>query len=153
MYISNIRSKLNSGAVRRYFSSIKTFKSTTVNESGKEVTSIPSQGNLEIKLPLEAFVGSISACEVHAILMIAKAQKVTIDKIEIDVKADFDMDVLMGKKEGRNTYTGLELEARVWSKDDKAKVQAVVEKGENVCPLLNTIRLANIPVKQTIKLL
>ncbi len=137
----------------RYFFAAK-FRGITTVSGGKEETKTTSVPHLEIKQPLDLLLGALSACEVHSILYNTKSAGIPLEKIEVEVKGEYDLDIYLGKKQGRNTYTSIEVEARIQSNyEDKKKLEESVKKGEEQCPILSTLRLANIPIKSTIKYL
>jgi uncharacterized OsmC-like protein len=151
-----LRNKLNMRNLLQYskynFAQIKNFKSTTVAEGTKEKTSIPDLNDIHIKTPLDVLMGALSACEVHSILFQAKKDGVKIEKVEVDAKGQYDLDVYLEKTKGKNTYTQIDVEARIKSSEsDKKKLEEVVQKGEELCPVLSTLRLAGIKINSTIK--
>lgn len=141
--------------ISRNFSSLRNFKGMTVIDNIKkdEITKT-NDLNLKIKTPMEAMVGLVTACSAHSIMYYAKVNNIQIEKIEINAEADFDVEVYIGKKEGKNIYEKLNLEANIYSSEkDKEKLMNVVEKGEEKCPLLETLKLAGVKVEVKINYL
>ena len=131
----------------------KIFKASTVSEGNKTISKSPS-GEFEIKAPLDALLGCAGSCEAHMIQMMAKKQKVPIEKIEVDVKGEYDLDVIMGVKKGPNTYTQIDVETRIFSSEqDKQKLEQTVKKGMEMCPVLSTLKLAGIKITEKINFL
>jgi len=145
----------NYNLLSKYFSMIRIFTASTTIDGNKETTKSMDINNVLIQHPLDAFAGILSACELHSIMYEAKKSKVSIEKAEIKVIAVYDVDNFTGKNVGgRNTFNSIDVEANITSSEpNKNKLLEVVEKGENLCPLLNTVKLAGVKVNAKINLL
>jgi uncharacterized OsmC-like protein len=150
---TNLRKNILNKISRNFnFSTIRNYKGTTIIDLNKneEITNT-NDLNMKIKTPMEAMVGLVSACSAHSIMYYAKLEKVHIEKIEIKANADFDVEVFLGKKEGKNTYEKFNLETNIKSNEiDKDKLSHVVEMGKNKCPLLETLKLAGVKIESKI---
>ncbi len=138
---------------KRDFSGVNHFKVSTVHtrESNK-TTSKSEKEEYEIKAPLEALLACAGSCEVHSISFFAKKNKIPIEKIEIEIKADFDTDIFTKNKEGINTYSFIDVETKITSLEkDKDRLRETVEMGIKKCPVLNTLNLSGIKINKTIK--
>jgi uncharacterized OsmC-like protein len=130
---------------------IKSFRISAISENKKTLTNTDSQGQIEIKAPLEQVLASAGTCEIHSIQFFAKKNQVPIEKIDIEVKGDFDMDVFLGEKNGKNTFTNIDVALTIQSSEkDKKKLEETVNKGIEKCPVMNTLHLAGINIKKTV---
>lgn len=136
----------------RNFSNLK-FSANVIGQHTK--TDVKLAGNpttIEIKAPLEGVLGSVGACEVHMIELAAKKTKVDIQKIEVDIKGEYDTGVLYGTKKAPNTFDNIDMVTKIYSNEqDKAKLKETVEMGVKMCPVLNTLRLAGIKINEKIE--
>ncbi len=154
---SNIKLKalrqINNAPKKNFAYGVKLFKVSVLNENNKSITKTPTE-SFEIKAPMEHLLSSAGNCEIHSIQFFAKKNSVRIEKIEIDLKGEFDTDVFLGDKEGRNTFTKIDVEFRIHSTEkDKVKLEEIVKKGIEKCPAMNTLKLAGIEINKNINYL
>ena len=110
--------------------------------------------NSQIKAPPDALIGVLSACELHSIMHHVKANAVKVEKIEVNVDAEYDSNRYLEKAPGPNTYSYINIEANIYSSEkDKAKLEKAVAKGIERCPILNTLKLAGVPIKEKVNYL
>lgn len=129
---------------------VKLFKTHNVFENGKTTSTLSDQ-SLQINHPIEGLLACAGTCEIGSIGYFAKLNKVPIDKIEVDVNAEYDMEHFAKKKSEPNTYKSINLEVKIFSSEqDKKKLEETVKKGMETCPVLSTIRLAGVPIKENV---
>jgi uncharacterized OsmC-like protein len=109
--------------------------------------------SFEVKQPLELVLGALSTCEVHSILAQAKQRQVDISKAEVECKGQYDTDTYTEKrKDVPNTYTSVNITAKIQSSEkDKKKLEEAVNKGVQMCPVLNTLKLAGVKINEKIE--
>jgi uncharacterized OsmC-like protein len=130
------------------FAKIQKYTTTNVHEAGKLTTTLSKGVTIDNRSPPEGLLGLLGACKVHSIEYQAKIRKVPIEKITIECKGEYDSEHFMGlKKEGRNTYEFINIETTIQSSEkDKKKLEEAVHKGEEHCPVLNTLKYAGIKI-------
>ena len=129
-------------------------KSTSTLVNNKIVAKIgTAEEQLTVNSPLEAVLGCLGNCTIHTIMFHAGKNKVKINNIEVEVDGVYDTDLFLGKKEGRNTFSTINLKTKVYSSEDQAKVKHVIEEGHKYCPVLGTLKLAGIDIKSDTKYL
>jgi len=137
---------------RRTFA-LKTFNASVTMENNHSMAKL-SDVSLDIKQPLEMMMGVLGSCEIHTIQFHAGKNKINLDKVEIKIKAEYDVDYFLGIKQGRNTYSYIDIEVDVHSKEnDKKKLGEIIEKAMQTCPVASTIRLAGIKMNEKINYL
>lgn len=131
-------------------SNIRTFKVSTYTEDSKCLAKV-SSGTYEMKEPLEMVLANAGACEISTIKYYAKKNKVPIEKIEVDLRAEYDGDIFKDKKEGINTFSKVDVEIKIQSSEkDFKKLDQVIKKAIEKCPIINTLELAGIDVQKNI---
>ena len=129
------------------------FDVTSKMEKEKTKTFI-STGEVEILAPLEYFLASSSACEISSINFTAKQNSVKIEKIEVNMKGQYDPDYFTGKKEGNNTFDKIDIITNIFSSEkDRSKLDTVVNKGIQRCPMISTLNLAGVKMNKIINYL
>jgi uncharacterized OsmC-like protein len=146
---------MNTKAIQFFknFSS-KQMKSTSTLVNNKIIAKVgAAQEQLSIDSPFEAMLGCLGNCTIHTIMFYAGKNKVKIKNIEVDVVGEYDTDLFLGKKEGKNTFSNIDIKTRVYSTEDQSKLNHVIEEGHKHCPVLSTLKLAGIDFKSEIKYL
>jgi uncharacterized OsmC-like protein len=134
-------------------SNIRTFKVATYTEDSKCLAKV-SSGIYEMKEPMEQVLANAGACEISTIQYYAKKNEVPIEKIEVDLRAEYDGDIFKDKKEGRNTYSKVDVDIKIKSSEkDRKKLEQVINKAIEKCPVVNTLELAGIDVHKKINYL
>jgi uncharacterized OsmC-like protein len=132
--------------------SIKQMKSTSALVNNQIVGKIgAAEEKLVVSSPFEAMLGCLGNCTIHTIMFYAGKNQVKINNIEVDVVGDYDTDHFLGKIEGRNTFSSITMNTRVYSFEDKSKVHLILEEGHKHCPIMSTLKLAGIEIKSEIK--
>ncbi len=135
--------------------SLRKFKSITVSDKNGEISKQGDNGSqLSIKQPLQDLLACLGTCEIHSVHFCAKQSQVPIEKMEVNCQAEYDVDLFMGKKEGRNTYSSIDIEVIVSSSEkNREKLDQTVKKGMELCPIYNTLSYAGIRINKTTKYL
>ena len=115
-------------------------------ENRKNISFI-GDDKIEIKKPMEMMMAVAGTCEINSIRYFAEIDDVKIKKIDVEVRGEYEMDLLIGKKEGPNTYTSINVDTKIYSEEeDKNKLAQVVQKGIDNCPVLSTLKLSGIKI-------
>lgn len=134
------------------FFTVKNFTSNSIYETDKPISNVLSSGeHLSCKSPMEGVLGMIGACEIGAIRYYANAHKVVIEKIDVECKGDYDMDLFLEKRNDKNTFDFIDIVTTIKSSEkDKKKLEEVVNKGIQQCPVLSTLALTGMKINKKI---
>lgn len=129
------------------------YKSVTISDKSGEISKMGDKGTeLAIKLPLQDLLACLGTCEIHSVHFCAKQSQVAIEKMEVKCQAEYDVDIFLGKKEGKNTYSSIDIDIIVTSSEkNKAKLEETVKKGMELCPIYNTLTYAGIKINKNTK--
>ena len=134
--------------------SVKKFVSSSFTDGDIVTSKVGANDTLVIKAPLQDLLGVLGTCEINSIKFHAKNNNVVIQKMEVDCKAEYDLNVYLGTSKNPNTYSFIDIETRVLSiEKDRSKLEATVEKGIETCPVLSTLKLAGIKINKSVKYL
>lgn len=136
--------------LKRFTSNVKTFVVSAAND-GRKILATNGKETFEVKSPMEQMLVCGSTCEIHTILMIAKMRKCSIDKVEVKMTGEFDLDTFTKDKPGKITFSKIDVQTDVYSKEeDKIKLEETVNMGMEKCPVLNTFKYAGIEINKKI---
>ncbi len=132
---------------------VNQYNVTVTTENHKSIAKI-SDGSIEVKRPLEMLLGVLGACLMHTLKYNSEQDKITFDKAEAKIHAEYDNEIFLEKKAGKNTYSFINVDIYVHTKEsDKDKAIETVKKTFNICPVASTLRLAGIKMNENIKFL
>jgi uncharacterized OsmC-like protein len=130
---------------------VKTFQTESRLENGKTITKLSNGTEIEIQSPMEQLIASAGTCEISTIGFYAKQSNVKIEDIKVKLKGEYDLDFFMGKKQGKNTLSTLDVEINIKSSEsDKKKLQDTVDVAVKRCPIISSIELAGVKVTKKI---
>jgi uncharacterized OsmC-like protein len=133
---------------------VKTFKIESRLDSARTISKLANGTEIEIQSPMEHLIASAGTCEIHTIAFFAKQSNIKIEDIKVNLKGEYDLDFFLGKKEGNNTLSSLDVEINIKSSElDRKKLQETVEVAVKRCPLMSTIDLAGVKINKKINYL
>lgn len=136
------------------------FKSTTILQEGLKVEVVAGKhkfildepaelGGTDLGMnPVEALLGSLGACKCIVARSFAKAHKIDLQELRIDLDGDLDPDGFMGKN--KNVKIGFsEIRTKVYIKSSSSEedIAKFVEFMDTTCPVCDT--MVNTPAMTT----
>ena len=91
--------------------------------------------------PIDAFLATIGSCLGTIARIVAKQEKITLDKMEFTVSGEIDLDILLGRSdEGRAGFTSINVEALIESPDlNEEEKHAFLQEVDRRCPVSETV--------------
>jgi len=132
---------------------VNQYNVTVTTENHKAIAKL-SDTTIEVKRPLEMLLGVLGTCLMHTLKYNSEQDNILFQKSEAKIHAEYDNEILTGKKSGKNTYSFINVDIYVHTKEsDKSKARETAKKTFNMCPVASTLRLAGIKINENKKFL
>jgi len=142
-------------SLQRVFSrkfSQKVYHSETKIESGNVYYKSDNEEYKLVKEPLSSLLGILGCCETKSIQFFAKSNNIDIIDIKINLEGSFDYSNFLGKDTTiPNTYKTIKAYINIKSSEkDLKKLDMIVNKGLEKCPVASTLKLAGVDINHNI---